>query len=351
MKKTQILKLQGDHGDHEKIRQAAQVLRQGGLVAFPTETVYGLGGNGLDAQAVDRIYHAKGRPSDNPMILHISERKDLDPLVQEIPPLAEKAMEAYWPGPLTLIFKKSSKVPLRVTGGLDTVAVRMPSHPIARALIREAGLPIAAPSANLSGRPSPTKAEHVVQDLYGRVDIILEGPPSQIGLESTVLDLTTPIPTILRPGGITYEDLREVLGEVSVDPGIMEDLQGDSTPRSPGMKYTHYAPKAPMTIVQGGREEVIKKINRLTREYQVQGKKVGILATQENLEYYPSSIVYSLGERDKPETIATNLFALLRKCDEDRVDVILAEGVDSHGIGMAIINRMNKAAGHRIIYV
>ena len=190
------------------------------------------------------------------MILHISERKDLDPLVQEIPPLAE-SHEAYWPGPLTLIFK-IFQGPFKGNRGLDTVAVRMPSHPIARALIREAGLPIAAPSANLSGRPSPTKAEHVVQDLYGRVDIILEGPPSQIGLESTVLDLTTPIPTILRPGGITYEDLREVLGEVSVDPGIMEDLQGDSTPRSPGMKYTHYAP-APMTIVQGGREEVIKK--------------------------------------------------------------------------------------------
>ncbi len=348
---TIVLKMQGDDKDKEKLKQAARVLQQGGLVAFPTETVYGLGANGLNPEATAKIYQAKGRPSDNPLILHISRREDLIPLVEGVPPVAEKLMEHFWPGPLTLILKKSSIVPKRTTGGIDTVAIRMPSHPIAYRLIEEARLPIAAPSANLSGKPSPTKAEHVIHDLMGRIDVIIDGPRSNIGLESTVVDLTSPIPTILRPGGITYEQLKEVIGKVEIDKGIREDLKEDFRPKAPGMKYTHYAPAAPMTIVQGSRNAVIEKINKSVEEYLRQGKKAGILATEETLREYPHGIVLSLGRRDEPESIAVNLFDLLRQLDLEGVDVIFAEGVTGDGIGMAIMNRMNKAAGHRIVQV
>ncbi|WP_213818641.1 L-threonylcarbamoyladenylate synthase [Garciella nitratireducens] len=348
---TIVLKIQQEEKDREKLRQAAKILRKGGLVAFPTETVYGLGANGLDPEATAKIYEAKGRPSDNPLILHISRREDLVPLVKEIPPVAEKLMECFWPGPLTLIFKKSALVPKRTTGGLDTVAIRMPSHPIAHGLIEEAKVPIAAPSANLSGKPSPTKAEHVMHDLMGRIDMIIAGPASNIGLESTVVDVTTAIPTILRPGGITYEQLKKTIGKTEIDKGIQEDLKETFKPKAPGMKYTHYAPSAPMTIVQGPRNAVIEKINKSTEEYIKQGKKVGILATEDNVKKYSKGLVLSLGKRDKPESIAANLFALLRQLDLEGVDVIFAEGITSDGIGMAIVNRMNKAAGHRIVQV
>lgn len=345
---TVILKIENNVKDEQKLKQAAKVLKQGGLVAFPTETVYGLGANGLDPKATAKIYRAKGRPSDNPIILHISRREDLNPLVKEIPQVAEKLMEDFWPGPLTLIFEKSSIVPKDVTGGLGTVAIRMPSHPVAHALIEKARLPIAAPSANLSGKPSPTKAQHVIHDLMGRVDMIVDGPQANIGLESTVVDVTSSVPTILRPGGITYEQLKEAIGEVEIDRGIQEDLKENFKPKAPGMKYTHYAPNAPMTIVQGPRNAVLHKINEMTKEYIDKGKKVGILATEENKNEYPKGLVLSLGRRDKPETIAANLFDQLRQLDEKRVDVIFAEGIEGDGIGMAIINRMNKAAGHRI---
>lgn len=348
---TLVLTIEGNQQDQDKIQQAAQVLKEGGTVAFPTETVYGLGANGLDPKAVKKIYEAKGRPSDNPLILHIADKEEIKPLVASIPPVAEKLIEAFWPGPLTIIFEKSSIIPKEVTGGLNTVALRMPSHPIAHWLIKETRLPIAAPSANLSGKPSPTKAEHVIQDLTGRVDIIIEGDPSQIGLESTVVDITTPIPTILRPGGITYEDLQNLLGEVNIDPGILDDLGQQYQPKSPGMKYTHYAPAAPMTMIEGPTKAVVEKINALTKEYQLQGKKVGILATVETKDDYRGDIVLSLGQRDKPQSIASNLFDLLRQFDKEKVDVILAESISSQGIGFAIINRMTKAAGHRIIHV
>lgn len=348
---TLILKIQGNQEDEAKIEQAAQELKRGGLVAFPTETVYGLGGNGLDTEVVGKIYRAKGRPSDNPMILHISNRKDIDPLVSEIPLIAEELMKEFWPGPLTLIFNKSSIVPEKVTGGLNTVAIRMPSHPIAKALIEKSGMPIAAPSANLSGKPSPTKAKHVIQDLMGRVEIIIEEKQSIIGLESTVLDLTSPTPTILRPGGITYEQIKELIGKVEIDKGIIEEMKGNFKPKAPGMKYTHYSPDAPMTIVQGSRWKVIEKINEMADQYTSQGKHVGILATQENLEYYSKGVIMSAGSKDKPASIAANLFDLLRQFDEERVDLILAEGIEGQGIEMAITNRMNKAAGHKIIYV
>lgn len=349
---TEILKIQGNLQenieDNKKLEQAAKLIQQGGLVAFPTETVYGLGANGLDPKATAKIYHAKGRPSDNPIILHISRREDLYPLVKGIPKMAEKLMENFWPGPLTLIFEKSSIVPKDVTGGLDTVAIRMPSHPVAHALIEKARLPIAAPSANLSGKPSPTKAQHVIHDLMGRIDMILDGPKANIGLESTVVDVTSSTPIILRPGGITYEQLKGAVGEVEIDQGIQEDLKEDFKPKAPGMKYTHYAPNAPMTIVQGPKNAVLCKINEMTQNDIDKGKKVGILATEENKEEYPKGLVFSLGRRNQPETIASNLFDLLRQLDEKKVDVIFAEGIEEDGIGMAIINRMNKAAGHRI---
>ena len=347
---TLILKITGDIKDNdEKIQQAAQELKRGGLVAFPTETVYGLGGNGLDPDAVDKIYKAKGRPSDNPMILHISHREDINSLVSEIPSIAEKLIVAFWPGPLTLIFNKSAIVPEKVTGGLNTVGIRMPAHPIAKRLIEQAGTPIAAPSANLSGKPSPTKAEHVIQDLMGRVEIILEEKPSIIGLESTVLDITADIPVILRPGAITFQQIKEVIGKVEIDQGILEDMKEHMKPKAPGMKYTHYAPDASMTIIQGSMDQVIKKINEMAEQYSIQGKKIGILTTQENINYYPKGMVLSLGSRDKPATIAANLFHILRQFDKKKVDIILAEGIEGQGIEMAIINRMNKAAGHKVI--
>ena len=352
MIKTEILKITGEKEvDEERIERATQVLKQGGLVAFPTETVYGLGGNGLDPLIVDKIYKAKGRPSDNPMILHISNKKDLPPLVKSIPPIGEKLMDKFWPGPLTLIFEKSSIVPERVTGGLNTVAIRMPAHPIAKKLIEKAGLPIAAPSANLSGKPSPTKSQHVIKDMMGRVEIILDERQANIGLESTVLDITTSTPIILRPGAITYGDLKELIGEVDIDKSIMEGPKENLLPRSPGMKYTHYAPNAPMTIVQGSRWKVIEKINEIVMDHIAKGEHVGILATQENLEYYSRGIIMSAGNRDKPNTIAINLFDLLRQFDEENVDIIFAEGIEGEGIEMAITNRMIRAAGHRIINV
>lgn len=348
---TIILKLYGDESDNEKLKQGARALKEGKLVVFPTETVYGLGANGLDAQAAHKIYEAKGRPSDNPLILHISNKEQLLPLVSNIPSLAQKLMEKFWPGPLTMIFEKSSIVPKEVTGGLDTVAIRMPSHPIACRLIEESKLPIAAPSANLSGKPSPTKAEHVKKDLMGRVDIIIEGEHSDIGLESTIVDVTGDIPVILRPGGITLEDITEVVGSVEVDKGIIGDLDKEYIPKAPGMKYTHYAPNAPMTMVLGSGEKVVKKIKDLTKTYIENNKRVGILTTNENIEKYNQGVILSVGKRDKPETIAMNLFDCLRQFDEKEVDIILAEGVEDKGIGMAIFNRMNKAAGHQIIRV
>lgn len=351
MENTLIIEIDGDSIEKEKIDLAAKTLRRGGTVAFPTETVYGLGANGLDPQAIEKIYIAKGRPSDNPLILHISKKEDVIPLVEEIPPIGEKIMEKFWPGPLTIIFKKSSLVPKEITGGLNTVAIRMPSHPVARALIEKAGIPIAAPSANLSGKPSPTKSEHVVMDLMGRVDMILKGENSDIGLESTVLDITTPIPMILRPGGITLEDLQEVLGNIEIDPTILETLGKDAKAKSPGMKYTHYAPQAPMTIIQGPTKSVVRELNKRAIKFESQGKRVGILATDETKGHYTKGVVLSVGKRDNPQSIAANFFDILRQFDEKKVDMILAEGIEDKGLGLAVINRMIKAAGHRIIHV
>ncbi len=340
-----------EHIRQEDLEEAAAVLRNGGLVAFPTETVYGLGANALDEKAAKKIYEAKGRPSDNPLIAHISGLEELAPLVEEIPEAAQKLMKEFWPGPLTMIFRKSGLVPYGTTGGLETVAVRMPSDPIARKLISMANVPVAAPSANLSGRPSPTTADHVWQDMAGRIEILIDGGPVGIGLESTIVDVTGEIPTILRPGAVTMEMLEETLGRVEIDPAILGPMKEGIKPKAPGMKYRHYAPKADMTLVEGEMEQVVRAINRLARQAMGEGKKVGIICTDETRACYPAGIVRSIGIRAEEETVAHNLYAVLREFDDLGAEVIYSESFPGDQIGQAIMNRMTKAAGYHIIHV
>jgi L-threonylcarbamoyladenylate synthase len=349
--KTEIIKVDKNNIDLEKISHAAKVLKNGGLVAFPTETVYGLGANALDEGAVKKIFTAKGRPSDNPLIVHIADKSSLGSIVRETSSNASILMDRFWPGPLTLVLKKSEIIPSVITAGLDTVAVRMPSHPVALALIKESGLPIAAPSANTSGRPSPTHAKHVIGDLEGKVDVILDAGSADVGLESTVLDATIIPPMILRPGGVTWEQLSGVLGVVDIDPSLAGSTSNDFKPKSPGMKYKHYSPKAQVIIVSGNTSDVTIRINRLICEYSSKSLKVGVLATDQTKNAYSAHEVISAGDRERPETIAANLFDALREFDERGVQIILAEAVDNSGIGMAIMNRMSKAAGYNIIKV
>lgn len=348
---TEIIKIDKNNIDQAKINHGAEILLGGGLVAFPTETVYGLGANALEQSAVQKTYEAKGRPSDNPLIVHIADISALQAVVSRTPPCAALLMEAFWPGPLTLVMERSPGVPDIITGGLDTVAVRMPDHPIALALIRAAGVPLSAPSANSSGRPSPTRAEDVAEDLMGKVDAIIDGGAAQVGVESTVLDITVTPPVILRPGGVTLEQLQEVLGEISVDPALAKDAPEDAIPRAPGMKYAHYSPKAEVIIVRGSVDAIVHKINEMAGEYHDRKIKAGVLTTLQTDEQYTSMERICLGDRDKPETMAANLFRAMRDFDRRGVQVILAEGVDEKGIGAAIMNRMSKAAGYHIIEV
>lgn len=349
---TKIVDLQGsDEKTDEIYREAAQIIRAGGLVAFPTETVYGLGANALNAEAAAKIYAAKGRPSDNPLIAHIADREQLEQVAAYIPDAARILMDAYWPGPLTMIFRKKSIVPDGTTGGLDTVAVRMPDHPAALRLIREAGVPIAAPSANLSGRPSPTTAGHTAEDMDGRIEMILDGGPCRIGIESTILDLTEEIPVILRPGYITYEMLVRLLGEVKVDKALDPEQWKYFRPKAPGQKYRHYAPKAPMTLVEGDTEAVTEKIRELAAAAEAEGRKVGIICTDETMDCYPSGICHSLGSRASLDSVAHNLYDILRSFDEEAVEEILSETFSSSEFGSAVMNRMLKAAGHKEIRV
>ena len=389
-----------NHIKDEELKEAAGILRSGGLVAFPTETVYGLGGNALDEDAARKIYAAKGRPSDNPLIAHVSCVEEVEPLVKEIPEAGRKLMEAFWPGPLTMIFPKSEKVPYGTTGGLDTVAIRMPDDPVANRLIALAGVPVAAPSANTSGRPSPTTADHVWQDMNGRIDMIIDGGPVGIGVESTIVDVSSAVPAVLRPGAITMEMLEEVLGEVSVDPAILGPLSADVRPKAPGMKYKHYAPKADLTLVEpgtgadreSGAEQVtgaeqktgsgqkigaeqktgadrntgadpetgldetqlqamIRKVRELSREKIEAGYKVGVICTDESRDCYTDGEVRSIGARKSQASVAHNLYALLREFDDLGVDYIFSESFPKDHLGQAIMNRLSKAAGYKIVKV
>lgn len=335
----------------EELSEAAEIIRSGGLVAFPTETVYGLGANALDESAAKKIYAAKGRPSDNPLIAHISKLEELEPLVAKIPEAGRKLARAYWPGPLTMVFPKSAKVPYGTTGGLDTVAVRMPSDPVANRLIALAGVPIAAPSANTSGRPSPTTARHVWEDMNGRIEMILDGGPVGIGVESTIVDVSGDIPTLLRPGAVTMEMLEAVVGHVEIDPAIQGPPAEGLRPKAPGMKYRHYAPRAELTLIEGEQDAVVAEINRLTAGQMAGGKAVGIICTEETRACYPKGTVRSVGIRAQEETIAHNLFAVLREFDDLQVDVIYSESFSADHLGRAIMNRLTKAAGYHVVKV
>ncbi|HHY81804.1 MAG TPA: threonylcarbamoyl-AMP synthase [Clostridiales bacterium] len=347
--KTRVINITDPKSQSSDIEEAAQFIKKGEVVAFPTETVYGLGANALDAQAVKKIFQAKGRPGDNPLIVHISDIYQWQDLVDDIPDKALELAENFWPGPLTIILEKSLKVPVEVTAGLDTVGVRMPAHPVARELINLAGVPIAAPSANRSGRPSPTTARHVLEDLDGRIPIILDGGQADVGVESTVLDMTGDVPVILRPGGVTPEMLKEIVGQVKIDPHVMAPLVEDKKVRSPGMKYIHYAPKASVVLIRGDLDKLINFISQETRRQIQAGKRVGILATDQTINSYYEGVRLTMGDRDKPRELAANLFARLREFDELNVDIILAEAVDEKGEGLAVMNRIARAAGFHII--
>lgn len=353
----------------EELKEAAQILRDGGLVAFPTETVYGLGGNALDEKAAGKIYAAKGRPSDNPLIAHVSCAAEVTPLVKYIPEAGKKLMDAFWPGPLTIIFPKSDIVPYGTTGGLDTVAVRMPVDPVANRLIALAGVPVAAPSANTSGRPSPTTADHVWQDLNGKIEMIIDGGPVGIGVESTIVDVSGDVPAVLRPGAITMEMLKDVLGEVTIDPAILGPMAEGVRPKAPGMKYKHYAPKADLTLVEPANvadarktgeavamtqeqvEQMVKTVWKLAKEKIDAGCKVGIICTDESRSRYPQGEVRSIGARKSQESVAHNLYALLREFDDLKVDYIFSESFTQDHLGQAIMNRLSKAAGYQIYKV
>ncbi len=347
---TTIVTIRGDESDEAKITQAGEMLKEGKLVAFPTETVYGLGANALDAEAASKIYSAKGRPSDNPLIVHIADWDALGLIVSEIPTKARMLAEKFWPGPLTMIFPKSERVPYEITGGLDTVAVRMPGNETALRLIRAGGGYIAAPSANTSGRPSTTTAQHVKDDLDGKIDMIVDGGEVPIGLESTIVDLSGENPVILRPGYITQEMLEEVIGKVQMDEALIKE-DSNIVPKAPGMKYRHYAPKADLLVVEGKQEDVVAKINELVREKADHGLTAGVICTEETEPYYEAEIVRVIGSREDEASIARNLFAILREFDDLDADGIYSESFESPGLGQAIMNRLLKAAGHQVLKV
>lgn len=348
--KTRMVTIADVRRQKALLEEAGRILREGGLVAFPTETVYGLGANGLDGRACADIYKAKGRPSDNPLILHVANRAMVDEVALEVTDIAEKLLTAFAPGPITLILKKKPCVPDSITGGLDTVGIRMPDHDVARAMIRAAGVPVAAPSANTSGRPSPTTAEAVAHDINGRIPLILDGGPCHFGLESTIVDCTGKAGTILRPGAVTREMLEEVLGRVEVDPALAGE---DVAPRAPGMKYRHYAPKAPLQILEGGPESMVHAFREEAERLRRRGKRVGIIASQEVVAamagIVPKNLLVSYGKRGDLSAIAANLYEALRSFDDKPADCLLGEGTEERGLGLAIMNRLHKASGFRSI--
>ena len=332
-----------------EIETAAEIIQNGGLVGIPTETVYGLGANGLDPEAVGRIFLAKGRPQDNPLILHIPAVSWLERFCKNIPPSAYVLAQRFWPGPLTLILDRRSNVPNQTTGGLDTVGMRCPDHPAARAVIEAAGVPVAAPSGNTSGRPSPTTAQRMLEDMDGKIDAILDGGPCTVGVESTILDLTCPVPRLLRPGGVTLEQLREVLGEVVVDEAVTRQMGAGERPRAPGMKYRHYAPKAPVTVVRGEPEQTAAYIRAHRLRWH------GVICFEEYREAFSKGlrggVVVSLGPAADKDEHARRLFDALRAMDGTSVNHIWAQCPDGSGIGLAVNNRLSKAAGFHIVEV
>lgn len=351
LNETLCLKVDREKPDPAVIRVAANILKGGGLVAFPTETVYGLGASVMDSQAVEKIFKAKGRPQDNPLIAHVDGSAMARELVSSIDAPARALMEAFWPGPLTLVLKGSGIVSPLVSAGQESLALRMPRHQVALALITEAGVALAAPSANISGRPSPTSALHVERDLGGRIDAILDGGAADLGVESTVLDMTGPVPIILRPGGTTPEDIARVVGRVQMDPSVEGELSENRAPRSPGMKYRHYAPRGQLLLVEGEAKPVVAKIMELAEKYQQAGIKVGVLCRREHLPIYSGIAAVPAGSEKGPSTVAAELYHALRSFDSLGVDIILAEGVEPRGIGLAVANRLRRASGNNIIRV
>jgi len=350
MKQTIVLKVNPRKPNIKKVQVAADLIRKGGLVAFPTETVYGLGADALNSKAVLALFEAKKRPLDNPPIVHVENMSDVRRLAEQVPLKAERLMKEFWPGPLTLIFKRSEKVPDVTVAGLETIAIRMPQHAVALALIKESNCPIAAPSANLAGKPSPTSAKHVFVDLNGRIEAILDGGPTPIGVESTVLDLSVDPPQVLRPGGASLEALRRVLVDVKLHPFVVAEKElSIEKARSPGMKHKHYAPKAEVIVVEGAIPAVLAKVKELSESYGLKGLRVGILATDETIRGYEADVVKSLGSRFNLDVVAQNLFSLLREFDAEGVDVIIAESVPTEGLGLAVMNRLRKASGYNIV--
>jgi L-threonylcarbamoyladenylate synthase len=352
MKQTAVYTVNPESPEADKIEAAAAIIKSGGLVAFPTETVYGLGADALNADAVLAMFAAKNRPLDNPPIIHVADAQGVYKLADEVSAKAELLMKQFWPGPLTLVFKRYADVPDVTTAGLDTVAVRMPSHKVALALIWACGCPVAAPSANLAGKPSPTSAQHVFDDLNGRIDAILDGGPTRIGVESTVLDVTVEPPMVLRPGGTSVEAIQKAVGEVQLHPFITAQAAvAPEKARSPGMKYRHYAPKAQVILIEGGITAVMSKIKELTSLCWMEDKRVGVLATDETAWAYEADVVKSMGSRRNVDAMAQSLFRLLREFDGENVDIILAESVPMEGLGLAVMNRLRKASGYNIIKV
>lgn len=332
---------------HPGIQSAATMLKKGKVVAFPTETVYGLGGDATSEKAVDSIFKAKGRPSDNPLIVHIADTDQMKSLVREVPPIARKLMSRFWPGPLTLIFPHEDRVVPRVTAGLDTMGIRMPDHPVALALLKLAGVPVAAPSANLSGKPSPTKATHVWHDLAGQIDAVIDGGATGVGVESTVLDISGEVPVLLRPGGITRTMLEEVLGPIQTDQNMEQPV---ISPRSPGMKYRHYAPAGKMWLVIGEGMGIKKKVQELADQGEKEGRQVAIMTTEEHKDFYRARWVLTCGKYRQPETVAQGLYECLRQFDQLGADWIVAEGFPPVGLFHSVMNRLIKAAEGRVIH-
>ncbi|MBR4813647.1 MAG: threonylcarbamoyl-AMP synthase [Lachnospiraceae bacterium] len=349
---TRVIPVDREHLQSEDFAEAAQLLRDGELVAFPTETVYGLGGDALDPDASRRIYAAKGRPSDNPLIVHIADTDALPVLAEEIPQSAWELADRFWPGPLTIILRKKEIVPDATTGGLDTVAIRIPSDPVAAMLIRVSGVYIAAPSANASGRPSPTCAEHVYEDLKGRIPMILDGGSVPIGLESTIVDLTGETPLVLRPGFITIEQLREVLPTVEYDPAVVKRVKDETiVARAPGMRYRHYAPKGELTIFEGDLDRVVARVQKEAEAKLAEGYRVAVLASEETKDRYHGLTVRSVGDREEEASVAAHLFGTLREFDSMGAEYIFGESFPEAGVGQAVMNRLMKAAGYRIVAV